>query len=170
MIYSKGIVLQEFIGKAPTAIWNIDDSGHATWIYVLGDDMAEEIKIHGHYDFACVREANIIFLCIKSQKGGWLSAPFSPHLASCYKHQIYQSGSGKPLTILIVNNKTGKIEDMDFMVLGTDFSNYIEEQAESLYNESFDLSEYQNSIQLAYQNYPTDEAMVPLSAIKYSID
>ncbi|MEG2013771.1 MAG: hypothetical protein RR063_11300 [Anaerovoracaceae bacterium] len=166
----KGEVLKDFIGKNSTVIWNMDENGCATWIYVIEKEMLSDFKIHGHYDFACVKEEDIIFLCIKSQKGGWFSAPFSPHLTSSYNHQIYPKGDGKPLTILIVNNRTGKIEDMDLMALGTDFSNYIEEQAKNLSKKNFDLSDYQNSIQRAYQKYPTDEDMVSVATMKYSID
>lgn len=169
MIYMKGSVLKECIGKPNTTLWNMDTSGHATFIFALSEELLSSFQIGGAYDFACKREDDILFLCVKPEGCDWVSAPYSPHLSK-YTHKLYEDEEGKALSILIVNNEDGAIQEMDFLALGTDFSYFIEQNAQDISKNSFDLAEYQNSINQVYQKYATDEELANSSSIWYSID
>ncbi len=170
MILAKGMVLEEIIGKPSTTIFNMDESGMGTFIFALDYDLMDIYHLGGHYDFACLRIDDVIFLCVKLKGSDWVSAPYSPHLAREYNHIMYEEGNGKPLTVLIVSNRTGIIQEMDCLGLGTEFSNYLEIQAEEIYKNVFEMYKYQNSIQIAYHRYASDEELAFATDVKYSID
>lgn len=170
MILVKGEVLQEMIGKPSTALWNMDEKGRITFIYVFSEEYLSQIKLGGHYDFACKLINNVLFLCIKCGDFDWISAPYSPHLAKEYNYHEYEKGKGKPTTVLVVNNSNGVIEQMDMLGLGTDISNTIEKSAKKLCDFGFDSELYNYNINKTYEMYATDEKLAEEADETYSID
>ncbi|MCR4925424.1 MAG: hypothetical protein K5917_03955 [Clostridiales bacterium] len=163
-----GQVFEEFIGQPSCIRWEMRE--HARLIAQLSSDIIVNFKLGGHYDFACTPIDNIMFFCARWGENDYLSAPFSPHLADYYKPCVYEEGEGMPLEILLICTDTGELVDMDFLVLGNDFSNQISRLSEKLLKESFDNEEYSRSIAEVYQKFATDNEIAELTDIKYSID
>ncbi|MCR4925552.1 MAG: hypothetical protein K5917_04605 [Clostridiales bacterium] len=168
-ILSKGQIFEEFIGQPSCMRWDIDKNG-AKMIVQLSSDLIESFKLGGHYDFACVPINDILFFCARWNNSEWLSAPFSPHLSQSFSFQEFKKGEGMPLNVLLICTDTGELIDMDFMGLGTDFSNKVYELNKKLYSKPFNADSYFEDINRVYSEYANDEELVKLSDIKYSID
>lgn len=171
-MFAKGQVLEEAIGMSNCMMWNISD-GHA-WMAVHVDGKSiDRYRLGGHYDFACVPIRDVLFFCARYGQHGyvnWMSAPFSPHLAEDRKYGLYEPGKGMPLSVLLVRTDDGMIVDMDFMVLGNDFSNTVSRLSSELLRQKFDPEAYNRTIQAVYQKIPTDEELAAQAKIRYSID
>lgn len=165
----KGNILEQFIGAPCCSKFNIDGS-NGCLLYIVDEDNLKKYKLKGHYDFSLVKFQKVVFLCSKIGKNEWASAPFSPHLADNFVPTLFSDKKGMALTILLISNTTGEIVDMDFLILGNEFSNALEKISLGLLNEDFNIRFYQEIIQTVYNEFQTDEELANISNIKYSID
>lgn len=84
---------------------------------------------------------------------------YSPHLSADFEAIAFDKGEGLALSIIQVCNEDGKIHNMSFLALSTDFSNLLYCAADMLYQAvPFDLEEHRRLIAAVY-NKLTDEEL-----------
>lgn len=169
VIYRKGSVLKQFIGSPSSMMFdNID--GVAYLFVHVSPDWLGKMKLGGQYDFACGQIEDTIFICAKWGGNAWSSMPYSPHLANGEFPEVYESGFGMPLNVILVNTQNGEIVDMDLMSLSNEFSNSLSRISKELRAKEFNRSKHISTINKVYEQYATDNELVEVLPYKCHVD
>ena len=154
---TKGMVLDEYIGYPATMQFDLVDQ---KIVLVMSKEDIEKYPLKGKFEFGFIPVYNTIFFLMKFGNNPWSSAPYSPHLSSGFEAKSFPVGKGLPLTIIQVCNEDGKIYNMSWIVLKTDFSNLLYGITDMIYKDiSFDYEEHRLVIGDVYSKFETDDEL-----------
>lgn len=164
-----GTRIPQFVGEQSGIMLNLDAYGGQLF-FIIDEKHLAEYKLGGHYDFWCLKISDVIFFGVKLGKNPHAAAPFTPYLSPDYVGDYYESGTGMPLRIALISNADGIVKDFDFLVLGNNISNELIALCEEIRKKPFNRKKYQETIQMVYSLFPTDEHISLLAECTYSID
>ena len=168
-VFVKGQKLEQFVGRQTGFMFDIVESCGVLFI-IVDEENLERFKLGGHYDFWCSGYNETLFFAAKIRSNPWYSAPYTPHLSSAYMLTEFDRGKGMPLTVVLVSNADGIIEDIDFLTLGNTFSNSLYLLCEDILKKPFDMQRHQLTIQAVYQKFANDDLLTTQPGATYSID
>ena len=155
-VFVKGMTIEKYIGYPQTMIFDLVAN---QIIIVMNRENIERYPLGGSFEFRFEPIYNTIFLLMKYGNCPWMSAPYSPHLSADYEAVAFDEGEGLALSIIQICNDNGKICNMSFLGLTTDFSNLLYCTADILYQAiPFDIDEHRKLIVAVY-NKMTDEEL-----------
>lgn len=156
-IYSKGMTLDKYIGYPETMQFELVDG---KLIIVMSRENIDKYPLGGKFEFRFLTVYNTIFLLFKYANCPWSSAPYTPHLSSNFEAISFAEGEGLSLSVVQICNEDGKIYDMSFVGLTTEFSNLLYCTADILYQTiPFDYQEHRKVIATVYNEFQTDEEL-----------
>lgn len=156
-IYAKGMVLEKYIGYPETMQFELVKN---QIIIVMSRENIERYPLGGTFEFRFEPVYNTIFLLMKYGNCSWMSAPYSPHLSADFEAVAFEEGEGLALSIMQICNEDGKICNMSFLALTTDFSNLLYCTADIIYQTiPFDYEEHKKVIAAVYNRFQTDEEL-----------
>ena len=168
-MFIKGQTIEQFIGSQTGAMFDIVDSKGILFV-IVDDTHIEQFKLGGHYEFWCTSYNETLFLAVKLGDNSWMSAPYTPHLSSNYSLAKFPKKTGMPLTVVLLSNVDGVIKDVDFMVLGNEFSNTLRVLCDDIMDKPFNFQRHQLTIQAVYNKFSTDDELVMQPGVTYSLD
>lgn len=125
---------------------------------IMSSKDIERHPLGGRFEFRFEPIYNTIFLLMKYGDYQWMSAPYSPHLLSVYKKQVFNDGEGMEISILQICNVDGKIHDVVHLVLPNDFSNFLCCTTDIIYNAfPFNFVEYRQLIFSIYNRLTSNQ-------------
>lgn len=155
--YHTGAYISELNTNSPCVLLNYSES---TWELTIGFSNISREEAHqlatGDIRCAIAEIEGIIFFLYQIGDFNWRSIHYEPHLVSDQVYYHYDSGSGAPLAILIVDTTTGILMDARTVDLGPALSNRLSELCENLLSDkSFSESEYHLHVANIRQKYKT---------------
>ncbi len=156
-IYAKGMVLEKYIGYPETMQFELVNN---QIVIVMSRENIKRYPLGGAFEFRFEPVYNTIFLLMKYGNCSWMSAPYSPHLSADFEAVAFEEGEGLALSIMQICNEDGKICNMSFLALTTDFSNLLYCTADIIYQTiPFDYEEHKKVIATVYNRFQTDEEL-----------
>lgn len=165
----KGQKLEQFIGSQNGVMFDIVGSSAVLFI-IMDEKHLSQYKLGCHYEFWATSFNETLFCAVKVGNNAWASAPYTPYLSNDFSLEPFAKGKGLPLTVALVSNRDGIVKDVDFLVLGNNFSNNLYMLCQNILRKKFDFQRYQLTIQAVYQKFATDDELVMQPGIRYSID
>ena len=169
LFFKVGECVEQFIGSSQGIMWDVDSSG-ASLIFIIKEEYLSQYRLGGHYDFFFTRFNETMFICVKLGNNPWASAPYTPHCSPDFELVNYEKGMGMPVKVMLINATNGIIQQIDFLVLGHDFSANFMYNCEDILSSPFDSMGHQLTIQAVYQRHLTDEELTTTKGVFYSID
>lgn len=169
MLLVKGMILKQFVGSQSRILFDINE-GCGILLFAVDEPYLSQYKLGGHYDFWCKCFDDTLFFAVKLGENPWVSTPYSPFMSKKYKPESYPKGTGMSLVVALISTADGIVKDVDFMVLGNEFSNTLSTLNQEILKKGFNPVRYQITVQAVYQKYPTDKELVNQPGTTYSID
>ena len=158
--FQKGDIITELKGASPGLLFQLNDPAEQPSVLAIAvsDQHSPLFTLGGRYDFAYSEtDDDISFLSLRIDGGYWLSAPFNPTVGGTPEIEALPEGAGLPLMIVKVNVADGMVEDSEYAVLGSLFSNQIIESSNRMRRRETDMATFLSAKNRAYAKYPTDE-------------
>lgn len=147
-------------GRREGVAFDLDDSG-AMLVTFFNDpdrDEIEQFKQGKRFEIRFTELYDIIMITAKIGNLNWIDAPYNPHLSkSLTKFDIPGEGQGLGLTLILVDTRTGKIENMRLLGLSERFSRRLLGSVMEQKMKPFDQSAYDESIVRIYSAYSTNQ-------------
>lgn len=156
----KGKVFPSYIGMSEGTLFDMSDTG-ATLTMFMYDPEKDEIAQFDRSKpveirFAAIKD--VIMMTIKLGNLEWWEAPYSVHLSrNLTRMPVIEDGKGINLTLMLVNIRTGRVENVKVVQLSTEFSVALCKAIDKQRSTKFSNTMYNINIDRLYDMYTADQ-------------
>lgn len=158
--YAVGDKIEKYIGRDEGTLFDVDDGGATLLVFFdrPTKDEIEQFRTGRNFEVRFCQLRNIIMITSKIGNLNWMDAPYTPHLSkNLSKFPIVSEGQGLSLTLILIDSSNGEIKSMKLIGLSTKFSQELIAAIMEEKVKSFDLSEYNSSLNRVFTTYTTKE-------------
>lgn len=158
--YVVGDKIEKYVGMNDSQFFDIDDES-ATLLVCFNHPDKEEVeqfKSEKSFEIRFIQLKNVIMITTKIGNLNWMDAPYTPHLSkNLSKIPIVNNGQGLALTLVLVDSSNGEVKAIRLIGLSTKFSQKLLGRIMEEKVKSFDLPEYDLSLNNIFMSYSTKE-------------